>query len=173
MKLNKKVISLILVGIMIFVAVGCRKEYEVTNKVYYEMGSSIVDVDINKDNEDTVDKLVYLLAYLLALSSTDFKIFLTDNTSKELYIVDKDYNKNNEFSDAQYGLLDSIIWKLRLEESISDGNTKIAYNNLIVYLKDIQEHYDGDILTEKQVEELTELIDNLKIELYADGHKYI
>lgn len=169
MKLNKKVISLILVGIMIFVAVGCRKEYEVTNEVYYEMGSSIVDVDINKDNEDTVDKLVYLLA----LSSTDFKIILTDNTSKEQYIVDKDYNKNNEFSDAQYGLLDSIIWKLRLEESISDGNTKIAYNNLIVYLEDIQEHYDGDILTEKQVEELTELIDNLKIELYADEYRYI
>ncbi len=175
MKINKKVIGLILVGIASINITGCGKYENKCNPEYYMIGQTMIGCE---DFGNTLDKRVETL--LLNTNKNNEKAILNINNvgnifefngekyryTIERFELSKENNEDGQFSDAQYGILGGINSDLNKEydgftetefikENISNDLYMEAiemYKDYINITYDIYENYDGELNEEELME---------------------
>ena len=177
MKLNKKVIGLLMASVMSLSIVGCGKYKDKCNPEHYMLGQTMIGcegygttlnervetilLETNKDEEHKV---------ILNINNVGDTFKYNDEIYRSTisrFEYSKGINDDNQFSDAQYGVLVSLYWDIKEEydEFVESESTKKyisddLYNESIEMYEDymntiyeIIQNYNGE-LNEKELTEI-------------------
>ena len=177
MKLNKKVIGLLMASVMSLSIVGCGKYKDKCNPEYCMLGQTMIG---SEGYGTTLNERVETIL-LETNKDEEYKVILNiDNVGDTFEYNDKIYrytissfeyskgiNDDNQFSDAQYGVLVGLYWDIKEEydEFVESESTKKyisddLYNESIEMYEDymnviyeITKNYNGE-LNEKELPKL-------------------
>lgn len=173
--MKNKVMGLVLAGILSVGMVGCGKYENKCNPEYYMIGQTMSHcesygntlnervktllLDTNKDNEKVILNIKNV-GSLFEFNGEKYRYTI------ERFELSKENNEDNQFSDAQCGILggvnadlnneyDEFIKSETMKENISDDlyiKSVEMYKNYINTTYDIYENYDGELNEEELME---------------------
>ena len=174
MKLNKKVIGLLMASVMSLSIVGCGKYKDKCNPEYCMLGQTMIG---SEGYGTTLNERVETIL-LETNKDEEYKVILNiDNVGDTFEYNDKIYrytissfeyskgiNDDNQFSDAQYGVLVGLYWDIKEEydEFVESESTK-KYISDDLY-KEMYKYPEG---------EKRDFIRKKLQELYIEAEKYM